>query len=82
MDTTVTVQFGDVPQPQPPGPYAGGVMGSAVVPVLVPSPMPPGRVRISSGVMAGLLIKRVYPVRPALAREQHVSGAVVLHVVI
>ncbi len=35
---------------------------------------------ISSGVAASHLIKRVWPAYPAIAREQHISGAVVLSI--
>jgi outer membrane biosynthesis protein TonB len=47
-----------------------------------PAPLLPGRVRVSSGVMAGQKIKGSMPVIPPEAREQHVSGAVVTHVLI
>ncbi len=39
---------------------------------------PYGPVRISGGVMAGMVLTRVDPVYPPEAREKHVSGSVVL----
>jgi len=55
-----------------------------------PSPTPtvyqknsrPSRFRVSSGVMAGLMIRRVDPVYPAEARKKHISGDVLLKIVI
>lgn len=52
------------------------------------SPVPSGdssgqrHVRVSAGVMAGLAIEHKDPEYPAAARAKHISGAVVLHVVI
>jgi len=40
----------------------------------------PQRVRVSSGVAQGLLIKKVDPEYPREAREQHIQGMVVLKV--
>jgi protein TonB len=55
-----------------------------------PSPTPtvyqkngrPSRFRVSSGVMAGLMIRRVDPVYPAEAKKKHVSGDVLLKILI
>ena len=44
--------------------------------------VPPGRVRISSGVIAGQKLSGAFPDLCALGREQRVSGTPVLHVVI
>ena len=82
VDTIATLQFGDATQTPAPASYVGGVMGGTGTPAQMPSTLPPGRVRISAGVMATQLIKRVWPVRPTVAKEQRVSGAVVMHVVI
>jgi TonB family protein len=41
---------------------------------------PPQRVRVSSGVMAGLLISKVNPTYPDDARQARIQGVVVLHV--
>jgi len=53
-----------------------------------PSPTPtvcqkngrPSRFHVSSGVMAGLMIRHVDPVYPAEARKKHVSGDVFLKI--
>jgi outer membrane biosynthesis protein TonB len=42
----------------------------------------PQHIRISGGVMAGNILTRVQPVYPEEAREQHINGAVVMHVII
>jgi periplasmic protein TonB len=47
-----------------------------------PAVTAPRVVRISSGVMQGLLLTKVDPVYPADAREQHIQGAVTLHAII
>ncbi len=46
------------------------------------APAPGAPVRLSSGVAAGQLLLKVTPVFPAEARERHISGSVVMHVVI
>jgi protein TonB len=38
----------------------------------------PNRVRVSSGVSAGLLLKRVNPVYPKTARKKHIQGVVIM----
>ena len=69
-----------------PGGQLGGVIGgivnatSANVPKFVP--VMPQRVRISQGVTKGLLIHRVEPTYPPLARAARVQGEVVLSAVI
>lgn len=47
-----------------------------------PPPLPPGRVRVSAGVMAGQIINKVNPVFPEQAREDHIQGGVVMHAII
>jgi TonB family protein len=42
----------------------------------------PSRFRVSSGVMAGLMIRHVDPVYPAEARKKHISGDVLLKILI
>jgi TonB family protein len=54
----------------------------AEAPQRVPKVAYPERVRVSQGVAEGLLVKRVDPVYPPEAREQHIQGVVVLNVVI
>ena len=69
-----------------PGGQLGGVIGgivnatSAAVPKFVP--VTPQRVRISQGVTRGLLIHRVEPGYPTLARAARVQGDVILTAVI
>jgi protein TonB len=69
-----------------PGGQLGGVIGgivsatSAIAPKFVP--VVPQRIRISQGVTRGLLVHRVEPAYPALARSARVQGEVVLSAVI
>jgi len=70
-----------------PGGQLGGVIGgivsatsNAAIPKFVP--VTPQRVRISQGVTRGLLIQKVEPQYPALARAARVQGDVVLSAVI
>jgi protein TonB len=70
-----------------PGGQMGGVIGSvitssnlAAVPKFVP--VIPQRVRISAGVTRGLLIHRVEPTYPTLAKAARVQGDVVLSAII
>lgn len=42
----------------------------------------PSRLRVSSGVMAGLMIRHVDPVYPAEAKKNHISGNVLLKILI
>ena len=69
-----------------PGGQLGGVIGGIVSAtsslVAVPKLAPPQRVRISQGVTRGLLIHRVEPTYPPLARAARVQGEVVLTAVI
>jgi periplasmic protein TonB len=70
------------------GGQMGGVIGSvisatsslAAVPKFVPAT--PQRIRISAGVTKGLLIQRIEPPYPTLARAARVQGDVVLSAVI
>ena len=69
-----------------PGGQVGGVIGSIVsatsasVPKFVP--VVPQRVRISQGVTKGLLIQKIEPTYPPLARAARVQGEVILSAVI
>lgn len=69
-----------------PGGQLGGVIGGIVSSTLssVPKYMPtaPQRIRISQGVTRGLLIHRVEPTYPPLARAARVQGEVVLSALI
>jgi periplasmic protein TonB len=71
-----------------PGGVAGGTVGGVVGGVLnsVGTAMPklaaPKRVKVSSGVTQGLLVKKVTPQYPPLAKSAHIEGTVVLQAVI
>src|SRR6202162_4680091 len=67
-----------------PGGQMGGVIGGIIssTPVAVPKVATPQRVRVSSGVSTGLLIKRIQPNYPPLARQARIQGTVVLHALI
>jgi len=85
--TTVSSTLVDNPPPQ-------GVVGDS--PGSIPTGQPGGlaseepkqgvtvplRVRISSGVASGLIVKKVAPLYPEEARAEHVQGTVLLHVMI
>ncbi|HUO17138.1 MAG TPA: TonB family protein [Verrucomicrobiae bacterium] len=63
-----------------PGGSMGGVIGGIVnsTPVAVPKIATPQRVRVSSGVVSGLLIRKVNPTYPPLARQARIQGTVIL----
>jgi protein TonB len=63
-----------------PGGAAGGVIGGIVnsTPVAVPKIATPQRVRVSTGVATGLLIRKVTPNYPPLAKQARIQGSVVL----
>lgn len=71
-----------------PGGQAGGVLGgifnspSRPAVVLAPSNPAPQRVRISQGVTEGMIISKITPVYPPIARAARVEGVVVLKAVI
>jgi protein TonB len=75
----VTGVVGGVPGGVPGG-SMGGVIGSVLsgTPVAVPKIATPQRVRVSSGVSTGLLIRKVPPTYPPLARQARIQGVVVL----
>jgi protein TonB len=72
-----------------PGGTVGGVIGGiisntaniAAVPKLA-LPAAPKRIRISQGVTTGLLMKKIEPTYPVIARNAHVEGQVVLKAII
>src|SRR6266550_4057984 len=65
-------------------PGAGGAMGGVIggiissAPVAVPKVATPQRVRVSQGVTQGLLLRKVQPNYPPLARQARIQGQVVL----
>ncbi len=67
-----------------PGGQMGGVIGGIIssTPVAVPKVATPQRVRVSQGVTQGLLIHKVQPQYPPLARQARIQGSVVLQAVI
>jgi protein TonB len=67
-----------------PGGAMGGVLGSVMssVPTAVPKVATPQRVRVSQGVSQGLLVHKVQPQYPPLARQARIQGVVVLQALI
>jgi protein TonB len=63
-----------------PGGQMGGVIGGIIssTPVAVPKVATPQRVRVSQGVSQGLLVRKVNPNYPPLARQARIQGQVVL----
>jgi len=65
-----------------PGGSAGGVLGSILSatasPTIAPKIATPTRVRVSSGVVSGLLLRKVQPTYPPLARAARIQGVVIL----
>src|SRR6202034_591972 len=67
-----------------PGGVPGGSMGGVIGGVLSSTPTvarkiaAPTRVRVSSGVVSGLLVKKVNPNYPPLARQARIQGVVLL----
>jgi len=63
-----------------PGGSMGGVIGSVLssTPVAIPKIATPQRVRVSSGVSTGLLVRKVPPAYPPLARQARIQGVVIL----
>jgi len=67
-----------------PGGQMGGVIGGIIssTPVAVPKVATPQRVRVSQGVSQGLLVRKVNPTYPPLARQARIAGTVILRAVI
>ena len=63
-----------------PGGQMGGVIGGIIssTPVAVPKVATPQRVRVSQGVSTGLLVHKVNPAYPPLARQARIQGSVLL----
>lgn len=79
VETIIVVNF-SLNQSAPVTLPGGGVMGGLATgaPPSTPSLSPSGRMRVSSGVMAGLIDTKTTPVYPKDAKEAHITGAVVL----
>ncbi len=62
------------------GGQMGGVIGGIInsTPVAVPKVATPQRVRVSQGVTQGLLIRKIQPNYPPLARQARIQGSVLL----
>jgi periplasmic protein TonB len=67
-----------------PGGQMGGVIGGIIssTPVAVPKVAAPQRVRVSAGVTQGMIIHRVNPTYPQMAKIARVQGPVVLAAII
>jgi protein TonB len=67
-----------------PGGQMGGVIGGIIssTPVAVPKVATPQRVRVSQGVTEGLILKKIQPTYPPLAKSARIQGQVVLQAVI
>jgi periplasmic protein TonB len=67
-----------------PGGSMGGVIGSVLssTPTVAPKIATPQRVRVSSGVQSGLLVRKVNPSYPPLARQARIQGTVILQALI
>jgi protein TonB len=67
-----------------PGGQMNGVIGGIIsnAPMAVPKVATPTRIRVSQGVTAGLVLHKVQPAYPPLARTARVQGSVVLAAVI
>lgn len=92
----VVVAQADTPPPPSvsgvPGGVAGGVAGGQIggvvggvlssMPQSAPAIAAPKRVNVSQGVAQGLLVHKVVPQYPPLARDAHIQGSVVLQAVI
>ncbi|HXZ80928.1 MAG TPA: energy transducer TonB [Terriglobales bacterium] len=64
------------------GGVIGGIIGSTGTTTAVPKVATPQRVRVSQGVSEGLLVHKVVPQYPPLARQARIQGQVVLQAVI
>lgn len=66
------------------GGVLGGVLGSIVqsTPVAVPKVAAPQKIRVSSGVAQGNLVRQIKPQYPPLARQARIQGTVVLQAII
>jgi periplasmic protein TonB len=67
-----------------PGGQMGGVMGSIIgsANTAIPRAATPTRVRVSAGVTQGMVIRKVNPTYPQIAKTARVQGQVVLQAVI
>ena len=64
------------------GGVIGGIISSTANTRIVPTLAPPQRFRGSQGVTSGLLVRKIEPEYPAIARQARIQGQVVLEAVI
>jgi protein TonB len=64
------------------GGVIGGIISSTANTRIVPTLAPPQRIRVSQGVTSGLLVRKIEPEYPAIARQARIQGQVVLEAVI
>src|SRR5216683_2375171 len=66
------------------GGQMGGVIGGIInsTPIAVPKVATPQRVRVSQGVTQGLLLRKIQPNYPPLARQARIQGSVLLQAAI
>jgi protein TonB len=69
---------GGVPGGIPGGSMNGVIGGIANSAAIVPKIATPTRVRVSQGVTQGLLLRKINPTYPPLAKQARIAGAVVL----
>jgi protein TonB len=71
-----------------PGGQTGGVLGGVLgaiaqaVPMAVPKAATPQRVKVSGGVTQGMLVRKVNPNYPPLAKQARIQGTVILQAII
>jgi protein TonB len=67
-----------------PGGQMGGVIGGIIssTRIAIPKVATPQRIRVSQGVSTGLLVRKIQPNYPPLARQARIQGTVVLQAVI
>lgn len=67
-----------------PGGQMGGVIGGIIssTPVAVPKVATPQKIRVSQGVSEGLLVHKVMPNYPPLAKQARIQGSVILQATI
>jgi TonB family protein len=93
VETTVNVIFSlDVPtadQPPPTPPEIPSDANAAALNAIdvasaPPPPMrsPPSRIKVGGKVQAAMLVHQVLPIYPIYAKDEHISGTVLLHVII
>lgn len=76
VDTTVTIHYNLGDSPTASSPTAAERAGNP------PNTRPLGPMRVSGGVMAGLILSKVNPVYPENAKANGIAGMVVMHAII